>query len=101
MKTISMQTNSVGIMIKPAGLVLDWLPAPPSTQRSHATRPRNGTVRPANIWLALPHEPALEKAFLAGLAVAATIGIAYGFMCLINLVENWAAVTAFVGRMVQ
>lgn len=38
---------------------------------------------------------------LFGLVLAAGIGISYGFVCLVNLVEHWAAVQASVGHMLQ
>jgi len=34
-------------------------------------------------------------------ALASGIGISYGFVCLVNLVEHWAAVQASVGHMLQ
>ena len=38
---------------------------------------------------------------MAGLIVAAAIGIGYGFNCLLNLVENWAVVNASIHSMIQ
>jgi len=49
----------------------------------------------------LPAEQTLEKGFLGLLVLAGMIGIAYGFSCLVDLVQNWALVNASIGRMIN
>jgi hypothetical protein len=42
-----------------------------------------------------------ERFMLALLAAAAVAGIGYGFICLLNLVQNWAVFHAGVATLVQ
>ena len=111
MNTISIQNGSAGTMnnthgllsapgnwgLRPHGSVAKWLPAPPVVKR----QPARAAASANSIWLPLDAESLAEKAMLFGLALAAGIGIAYGFLCLVNLVENWAAVQASVGHLLQ
>jgi hypothetical protein len=46
-------------------------------------------------------EGRLEKLWMALLVVAAAGGIAYGFACLVDLVQNWALLHAGVGHLLQ
>jgi hypothetical protein len=43
----------------------------------------------------------LERAFMLLLAIAGLVGIAYGFSCLVDLVQHWAVFNAGVGQFVQ
>ena|SRR5207249_3047080 len=106
MNTISIQTNSVGAMEQPRVLqvafrsgrtVAEWLPAPPVAKR----QPARAGASVSSFWVPSNGQTVGEKSMLFGLVLAAGIGISYGFMCLVNLVENWAAVQASVGHMLQ
>ena len=113
MKMISIQTDAVGAMpsssacvaapadwrMRSQAAVAQWLSAPAMPRHVAKIKLRKPAVQ--SVWITLPHEPALEKAFIAGLVGAAAIGIGYGFLCLLNLVENWAAVNSVVGRMIS
>jgi hypothetical protein len=112
MKTIAIQTRSIGAVNNSGGLmatptdwrlrsqasVAAWLPAP-ATPRHLQFRPKRAAA--PSIWISLPAEPALEKGLLGLLALAAVIGIGYGFSCLIDLVQNWASVNATLGQIIQ
>jgi len=112
MKTIAITTGSVGAMDNSGGLVATpsdwrlrsqaavaaWLPAPVAP-RHLQFRPKKTAV--PSIWISLPAEPAVEKGLLGLLALAAVIGIGYGFSCLIDLVQNWASVNATLGQIIQ
>lgn len=72
-----------------------WLPVPRSIHPSalpHTTR----SSRPE--WMTL-RETAFEKTLMALLAGAALSGIAYGFVCLLDLIQNWASVSSGIERM--
>jgi len=105
MKTISMQTNSVGTMNHPQDFlralqssrrVAEWLPAPPIVKA-----PARKVARTKSIWISPLRETLAEKALMLGLVTAAAIGIGYGLNCLLNLVGNWAAVNASIHSMLQ
>ena len=106
MNTIAIQRNSIGAMERQQVLrvafhsgctVAEWLPAPPVAQR----QPARGAASASSFWVQSSGESVGEKSMLFGLVLAAGIGISYGFMCLVNLVQNWAAVQASVGHMLQ
>ena len=106
MNTISIQRNSVGAMGQPHVLrvafhsgrtAAEWLPAPPVVK----CQPALAGASVSNFWVPSNGQTVGEKSMLLGLVLAAGIGISYGFMCLVNLVENWAAVQASVGHMLQ
>ena len=82
--------------LQSSGRVAEWLPAPPVVKR-----PARQVAPSKSIWIPLDTESLAEKGLMAGLVVAAAIGIGYGFNCLLNLVENWAAVNASVHSMIQ
>ncbi len=106
MNTIAIHTNSVGtlspsrglqVALQPRRAVAEWLPAPQMVTR----RP---TVAPAatnNFWIPVSGESLGEKAMLLGLTLAAGIGISYGLLCMVNMVQNWAAVQASVGHLIH
>ena len=106
MNTISIQRNSVGVMEQPRVLrvafhsgrvAAEWLPAPPVVKREPAPTPASAS----SFWVPSHGQTIAEKSMLFGLVLAAGIGISYGFVCLVNFVENWAAVQASVGHMLQ
>ena len=106
MRTISIQTNSVGTLrapraflgtLQPHRPVAQWLPAPPVAK----ARPAKAVASSNSIWMPLDAESFAEKSLMTGLVLAGGIGIAYGFMCLLNLVENWAAVNASIRHLIQ
>ena len=41
-----------------------------------------------------------EKLLMAILVLAAVIGISYGFSCLVDLVQNWAAVNTGISNLI-
>jgi hypothetical protein len=43
----------------------------------------------------------LERALMLLLAGAGVVGIAYGFSCLVDLVQHWAVFNAGVARLIQ
>ena len=54
-------------------------------------------MKPA-FWLASANECRSEKLLMAVLVGASIAGIAYGFACLLDLVQNWALFYAGVGH---
>jgi len=106
MNTISIQRNSVGVIERPRVLrvgfqsgraAAEWLPAPPPPKRQSARTAASGS----SFWVPSNGQSVGEKSMLFGLVLASGIGISYGFVCLVNLVEHWAAVQASVGHMLQ
>jgi len=72
-----------------------WLPAPRAARcpsQPRATR----THRPE--WMVV-RQTVSEKVLMGLLAAAALGGIAYGFICLLDLVQNWANVSSGIERM--
>ena len=78
----------------PARPAPQWLPAPPPRPASLAAG------RPAKR-LSMPSSgmPLAEKCLFGVLVAAAGVGISYGFLCLVELVQNWALFNAAVARM--
>jgi hypothetical protein len=75
-----------------------WLPVP-----APAARPRSTQASPARSRLSArgaSHSGA-EKFWLLILVLAALFGIAYGFSCLLDLVQHWAAFNAGVAHLLQ
>ncbi len=83
--------------LTPARPLPAWLPVPaPSRPKAHvgavqARRPLPGAVR----------QSGAEKFWLLVLAVAALVGIGYGFSCLLDLVQHWAVFNAGVAHLLQ
>ncbi len=71
----------------------------PAVQRpaSRESRPASAVIKPA-FWLGSANECRAEKVLMGMLVVAAVGGIAYGFSCLVNLVQGWASFYAGVGH---
>jgi hypothetical protein len=55
---------------------------------------------PRPVWVQPGSDTALEKLLLGCLALAALIGIAYGFSCLVDLVQNWAFVNVGISKLI-
>src|SRR5215813_3120267 len=76
-----------------------WLPAPitPAVPRcAHA--PRKTCL---NFRRACGSEFRIERAFMLLLAIVAVAAIAYGFSCLVDLVQHWAVFNSGVGHLIQ
>ena len=115
MKTISMQNNSAGTMSNPPGLLtaagvwslrphrgqVEWLPAPPAPRQRNNARRKEAASQKPGLWVSLPAEPVFEKGLLGLLMLTGTMGIAYGFSCLVDLVQHWALVNASIGQMIK
>jgi hypothetical protein len=81
----------------------EWLPAP---QWVEAAKPRVGESRKPlragrSLWAELRSEPGTEVIGMGLLAAAAVVGIAYGFSCLVGLVQHWALFNVGVGHLIQ
>ena len=76
-----------------------WLPVPSLPERRASQR--QPTVTSATARIKPARSSPGEKLFLGLLTAAATIAIAYGFSCLVDLVQNWASFNAGIGRLVQ
>ena len=109
MNTLSIPTTiSTSAAAAPARRVADsavirgrnharWLPAPAAPRR--AASPRQASS--VGVWLIPPRQSAGERVTLALLAAAALVSIGYGFVCLLNLVQNWAVFHAGIATLVQ
>jgi len=76
-----------------------WLPAPtPRAVRRCAPAPRKLRL---SFRRACRTEFRVERAFMLLLAIAGVAGIAYGFSCLVDLVQHWAVFNAGVGHLIQ
>ena len=82
--------------VPPRHTSVEWLPAP---------EPRPAIrIYPAasqRAWLMPPRQGLGERVMFAVLAAAALSGVAYGFICLLNLVQNWALFHAGIATLVQ
>ncbi|HWW01777.1 MAG TPA: hypothetical protein VNZ64_18910 [Candidatus Acidoferrum sp.] len=76
-----------------------WLPVPKSPQVQAIEIRRS--AKPVTLRIHPYHSLPGEKFLMALLALAAAIGVAYGFSCLVDLVQNWALFGAGVGRLIQ
>lgn len=123
MKTISIQDglmtrfNDTRVMMRGAGnmaanfpqftgpraRVPQWLPAPPMPRAAPAQKSdtRKGAKTARGIWIPLDRESVAEKLMIGLLVVGAAIGIAYGFSCLLDLVQGWAGVSLGISNLVQ
>jgi hypothetical protein len=86
---------------RPQGAVAAWLPVPPMS-RPRTKQPERSRVAVAvkELWIPLS-ESLAEKGFFALLVVGAVSGISYGFSCILDLVQNWAAVNASISHLIQ
>ncbi len=75
---------------------LDWLPAPVEPRRTLAVRPAA-----RRMWLTPPRTTTAERVMMVLVTVAALAGIGYGLVCVLNLVQNWAAFHASIATLVQ
>src|SRR5437762_11896577 len=76
------------------GAVREWLPIPAPSRLDVQTAPRKSVRLARSIWLRSERESKGEKLLFSLLAVAAVIGIGYGFSCLLDLVQGWAGFNA-------
>jgi len=65
-----------------------------------AQQERTGTGKAArSVWIRLPSETVCEKVMLGLLTLAAAAAIGYGFLSLLEYVQNWAVINAWVARL--
>jgi hypothetical protein len=83
--------------IAPADVGFDWLPAP-AIRTVQPARPV--TKASETLWVYPQRNTPCEKVLMGLLGLAAVIGIAYGFSCLLDLVHNWGAVCAGIRQMI-
>jgi len=114
MKTISVQADAVGIL-NPSHVLLSsavgwprakgsnptWLPVPAVPEQGRGVKAAQASRARQNLWLRIDGEVGAEKLLLGALVVAAAVGIAYGFSCMLDLIGNWAGITASIGHMLQ
>src|SRR5207249_3492091 len=118
MKTISTdlvaRLNPPPALLGPAGLLVgrvtpvrspmpSWLPAPAAPRPVAAARPRSNASAKSSrsLWIAPERESRGEKLLLSLLVLAAVFGIAYGFSCMTDLVQNWAGFHSALAHMIQ
>lgn len=63
-----------------------------------ASREKARSVRPAGFWN--ENDISVQKWLLLLLAVGVVLGIAYGFSCLVDLVQGWAAMERGVSTLI-
>ncbi len=79
---------------------LEWLPVP-AVPVKPAERPQGrGTSSRLNR-LNSRREPLTPRLMFGLLSGAAVLGIAYGFSCLVDLVQHWAMFDAGISRLLQ
>ncbi len=71
-------------------------------ERAQAAKvPRTGSHAGTRaLWLRSEVDVRVEKGMLLLLAVAAVIGITYGFSCLMDLVQNWAVMERGIANLI-
>jgi len=74
-----------------------WLPAPAIVRKPAPQRP----VASTRIYTIVARPSPVEKVLFAVLAAASLAAIGYGFVCALNLVQNWAVFHANISSMVQ
>jgi hypothetical protein len=75
----------------PNGAALTRWTLPPARPAEKRQRRKAYTAKAASVLRVRPEtETGLEKLMLLLLVVAAVVGIAYGFSCMVDLVQNWA-----------
>src|SRR5262249_216885 len=81
----------------------EWLPAPQWVEAGGAGGGEGGKpVRAGrSLWAQLRSEPETEVIGMGLLAAASVVGIAYGFSCLVGLVQHWALFNVGVGHLIQ
>lgn len=76
----------------------EWKKAP-SVPRQRPVPPRARAS--SNVWLHLPRHTAGEKIAFSLLAAGSTVGIVYGFLCMIEFLQKWGQFIAGVRNLVQ
>jgi hypothetical protein len=76
---------------------------PPLARRATECAPYRVAAKRAtsSVWLSLPRETGAEKILLGCLVLAAGAAIAYGFVSLLDYVQHWAAINAWVARLLS
>jgi hypothetical protein len=81
----------------------EWLPVPqwiePASAR--AGKARKPVRARRGFWVQVKSQPDAEVICMGLLAAAAVVGIAYGFSCLVDLVQHWALFNVGVGHLIQ
>jgi hypothetical protein len=87
----------------PGGQPAEWSPVPHWIEPASAMRGKHRKpVRShPSLWARIQAEPTTEIIYMGLLATAAVLGIAYGFSCLADLVQNWASFNVGVGLLIQ
>jgi hypothetical protein len=57
-------------------------------------------LKERSLWVRSEKDVSLEKWLLLLLAIAALAGIAYGFSCLVDLVQNWASMERGISSLI-
>lgn len=76
----------------------EWKTAPSMSRQRPVSQ---GARSSSNLWLHLPRHSAGEKIAFSLLAAGSTIGVGYGFLCMIELVQKWGQFIAGVRNLVQ
>jgi hypothetical protein len=63
-------------------------------------RSKPHSPRLSQLWIRSPGDHRAERFLFFGLALAALVGIGYGFSCLLDLVQNWALFERGVANLV-
>jgi len=93
---------STGFVIAPGRPPADWLPAPPYTgSLSPGKQVGRSNRSDRGLWAQLQSQSELEVLGFGLLALAAFLGIAYGFSCMVHLVQHWALFDLGVGHLIQ
>ena len=82
--------NGAATTLKSAYSAAGWAREAATQGRNPSTRNRHAKEQSRLGLNAESFRVGLEEIFLVLLVVAAIIGVAYGFTCLIDLVQNWA-----------
>lgn len=76
----------------------EWKKAPTMLRHEPVSQPARAS---SNLWLHLPRHSVGEKLAFSLLVLGSTVGIGYGFMCMIELVQKWGQFIAGVHNLVQ
>jgi hypothetical protein len=98
--TPSFEQQARVVIMPPTRPLPTWLPAPMVPRPVLRCMPPSTKTR-RSFRRACSTEFRLERAFMLLLALAGVVGIAYGFSCLIDLVQHWAVFNAGVGQFIQ
>ena len=81
----------------------EWLPAAADSPRNGVARLHDfqATAQRIPTWIVPAEDAAGEKCLWSFLALASAIAIAYGFSCLVDLVQHWALFNAGVEQLTR